>query len=329
MRHGSSTKTLAVLSIAKIWRKDQSRGKPEHVPTGQEQDDGPTLGARIFRIRAAAPRQCAVLRSTRTPGRNRSARCCDIPDQQEDTALDAPFTPFDLQRMFLGDQPWLFYLEIVVRTVLVYGYALLLIRWFGGRGIAQLSLVEFLLVIALGSAVGDAPFYPDVPLLHAFAVITIVMMLNWLMDLFVARHPRAEQVIIGAPHKLIENGVIDSAMMDRLKLGQSELFQGARRAGIENLGEVRAGYLEPSGQFSFFLHARPEPGLPIEPPWAIDPPPCIGPGEMVQQPPAMLCTSCALPLESSAKETPGVCPACSGRKWTKAVGGVLRDESGG
>lgn len=34
--------------------------------------------------------------------------------------MDQPVTPFDLQRMFLGDQPLLFYAEILVRTLLIY-----------------------------------------------------------------------------------------------------------------------------------------------------------------------------------------------------------------
>lgn len=63
--------------------------------------------------------------------------------------------PFDLERMFLGTQPGLFYLEIVVRTGIIYSYALLLVRWIGSRSLAQLSIVEFLLVVALGSAVGE------------------------------------------------------------------------------------------------------------------------------------------------------------------------------
>ena len=42
-----------------------------------------------------------------------------------------------------------------------------MLRWIGSRTIAQLSTVEFLLVIALGSAVGDSMFYAEVPLLHA------------------------------------------------------------------------------------------------------------------------------------------------------------------
>ncbi|MDP3264688.1 MAG: hypothetical protein U1E06_13565 [Tabrizicola sp.] len=53
----------------------------------------------------------------------------------------------------------------MIRTLIIYAYSLLLIRWIGGRGVAQMSVVEFLLVVALGSAVGDAMFYGDVPLL--------------------------------------------------------------------------------------------------------------------------------------------------------------------
>jgi len=38
-----------------------------------------------------------------------------------------------------------------------------------------MSTAKFLMVIALGSAVGDAMFYPLVPLLHAKLVITWVV----------------------------------------------------------------------------------------------------------------------------------------------------------
>ena len=53
--------------------------------------------------------------------------------------MDQPITPFDLQRMFLGDYSWLFYAEVAVRIVIIYGWTLLLIRWIGGRGVAQLA----------------------------------------------------------------------------------------------------------------------------------------------------------------------------------------------
>jgi uncharacterized membrane protein YcaP (DUF421 family) len=89
--------------------------------------------------------------------------------------LEQAIQAFDWRRMLWGDEPPLFLLEIVFRTMVIYGYTMALMRWLGSRTIGQLSSIEFLLVIALGSAVGDAMFYPDVPLLHAIAVITVVV----------------------------------------------------------------------------------------------------------------------------------------------------------
>jgi uncharacterized membrane protein YcaP (DUF421 family) len=90
----------------------------------------------------------------------------------------ADIQPFDLQRMFLGDLPWWFTAEVIVRTIIMYAYSLLLVRLVSRRAVGQLSLIEFLLVIALGSAVGDPMFYHDVPLLHGMAVVTVVVFLH-------------------------------------------------------------------------------------------------------------------------------------------------------
>ena len=53
--------------------------------------------------------------------------------------MDDPVAPFELGRMFFGEHPPLYYAEIVVRTVIIYGYTLALIRWIGGRSVAQLA----------------------------------------------------------------------------------------------------------------------------------------------------------------------------------------------
>jgi uncharacterized membrane protein YcaP (DUF421 family) len=55
----------------------------------------------------------------------------------------------------------------------MYLYALLLVRLLGKRGMGQLAPFDFVIIIALGSAVGYPMFYPDVPVLHAMAAITV------------------------------------------------------------------------------------------------------------------------------------------------------------
>lgn len=104
---------------------------------------------------------------------------------------------FDLRRMLLGDLPWTFTFEIAVRTAVMYGYAFLLVRLSGTRTVGQLSLIELVLVIALGSAVGDPMFYPEVPLLHGLVVVTVVIGLNLTLNEVTGRSERVERLVEG------------------------------------------------------------------------------------------------------------------------------------
>ncbi|WP_138935009.1 YetF domain-containing protein [Roseovarius arcticus] len=225
--------------------------------------------------------------------------------------------PFDLSRMFFGTDPALFYLEIVFRTCVVYAYALLLIRWVGGRGIAQMSTVEFLLVIALGSAVGDAMFYPEVPLCQAMLVITVVVVINKILDILIYRHRTAEKFVDGLTAEVVRAGVVNVRTLHGSKIGKSELFESLREAGFVNLGEVRQAYLESSGRFSIFRSKPPQTGLPIEPAWDVYPPAMFGPGTVVDDI-SMACCECGTVTDVLGR-TPIACPHCGGTVWTPAT----------
>ncbi len=214
------------------------------------------------------------------------------------------FIPFDPIRMVLGDAPPLFIAEIVVRTLIIYVYTLVLLRWIGGRSIAQLSVVEFLLVIALGSAVGDAMFYADVPLLHALVVITVVVLIDKSIDVLVRRSSAAKQVIAGRSIPVIENGrILTEGILNR-GISGLELMEMLRLEGVENLGEVRSAYLEASGRVSVFRYPSPRPGLPINPPHDIRPPPPPVQGELA------CCAHCGAPAPPDSGEDDS-CELCS------------------
>ncbi len=48
----------------------------------------------------------------------------------------------DFHRMFFGDLHYGFLLEVVVRTIIVYLYTILLLRFLGKRSMGQLSTLE-------------------------------------------------------------------------------------------------------------------------------------------------------------------------------------------
>lgn len=229
--------------------------------------------------------------------------------------MDQPFEAFELGRILLGEAPPLYLLEVVLRTLIVYGYTFSLLRWIGGRTVAQLSMVEFLLVIALGSAVGDALFYPDVPLLPALLAITVVVFINKGIDLAILRWKRAKHMVDGAPRHAVERGRILSETLRREALGADEFLSKLRVEGVRNLGEVETAYIEPDGRVSVFRLPTPIPGLRIAPPHEILPPapltdPTLAPGGMA------CCVICG-GLTPAVEVVPdGSCPRCGDDRWT-------------
>lgn len=220
----------------------------------------------------------------------------------------------DWQRMLIGGDSPIVFVEIVIRTLIIYGYTLALLRWLGGRAIGQLSTVEFLLVIALGSAVGDAMFYPEVPLLHAMAVVTLVVLANKGLDMAMARSRRFERAIDGAPKEAIRQGVIPASFLRDKALTTNELAQQLRQKGIEHLGQVEHAYVETDGVLTVFKSApHSRPGLPIVPPWEIEHPQPLAADAPADGP--LACLHCGFLAQPTQR---GTCPNCGNDQWTLA-----------
>ncbi len=232
----------------------------------------------------------------------------------------ADFQLFDLQRMFIGDLPWTFTLEVIVRTVIMYVFTLLLIRLLSRRAVGQLSLIEFALVIALGSSVGDPMFYPDVPLLHGFAVIATIVGLNRGINWLMIRNEAVEQIVEGVPTTLVENGRINVHNLRRFGLSQDELFEFLRSQGIENLGSIRAAYFEQNGQISVFpdKNALNRPGLRLVPPWDLAKIENFHRGDFVNEQNMLACCRCGFTHQFQQEKLP-VCPECGSPIWIDAV----------
>ena len=174
--------------------------------------------------------------------------------------MDTEYTPFDLQRMFLGDEFSLIFLaEIIVRTSIMYISALVLVRFIGKRGLGQLSPFEYVVVIAMGSAAGDPMFYPDVPLLHGIAVLAAIVLLQKGLIQMTERSTSIEHFVESRPALLIEDGRLIEDALRREVLNREELFAKLRQDEIANLAEVRLAYLEPSGAISIFRTDRYDP----------------------------------------------------------------------
>jgi uncharacterized membrane protein YcaP (DUF421 family) len=237
--------------------------------------------------------------------------------------MSGPFgdlQPFDLQRMFIGDVPWWFTLEVVVRTCLMYLYALALIRFMSKRAVGQMSLIEFLLVIALGSAVGDPMFYADVPILHGMVVITVVVLLNRGMLFLVNRSELTETALEGAPVLLVRDGRMSPKGLKGALMNREKLFEKLRAQTVTQLGEVERAYLEQGGEFAVFRREQPCTGLRITPPWDLEPPVIWQTGERAPFDERLLgCALCGHVARFERRTRLPRCPDCDSGQWVDAV----------
>jgi uncharacterized membrane protein YcaP (DUF421 family) len=157
-------------------------------------------------------------------------------------------TPFDWHRLFIGEQPPLFFLEIVVRVILTYSFAVFALRYMGKRGQRQMAPFELVLVIALGSATGDAMFTPEVPILYAWLIIAVMVGLNRLLGIAQVRSKAVNDFLEGRPQLVLSGGrILDQNLRDE-HLRRCEFLALLREQGVRNTGELEYVFLEATGR---------------------------------------------------------------------------------
>lgn len=226
--------------------------------------------------------------------------------------METEISVFDFKRMFIGDEPVLFLLEVAFRTAFMFAFTLFLVRTVGKRGLGELSPFELLLVVALGSAVGDPMFYPDVPLLHAMVVVTVIVLGQRAVAEIVDRSQRAEHFLESTTDRLVVDGLVDVKALRHERMARDELFMLLRQSGVEQLGQVRRAYLEPSGRLStwFFADEEIRSGLPLTPATDPDYPRIIEPGQAAATIDPLACVACGFTASSGSAIAVSSCPSC-------------------
>ncbi|MBK7268372.1 MAG: DUF421 domain-containing protein [Flavobacteriales bacterium] len=174
------------------------------------------------------------------------------------------------RNILLGEgRTWTFLIECLVRTVVMFTVMLLLFKLTGKKEVRQFSTLELIVIIGLGSALGDPMMHPDAPLLPAIVVILVVLLLYRAMNHWTNHAPRVGEWVEGVVVKVLDNGVIDRKALDKEGISVEEFFGDLRTKHVEHLGQVKAAHVEVDGAISVFFHAKEDvrPGLPIHVGW--------------------------------------------------------------
>jgi len=140
-------------------------------------------------------------------------------------------------------------LEVIIRGTIMYLGMFALLRIFrrqaGALGIADLLVI---VVIADAAQNGMAAQYNS--LTNGVVLVATIIGMSTLLDWLGQRIPAVEQFIHPAPRQLIEDGRFIKARLSHELMTEDEMMSQLRLQGVERVEDVKASYLEGTGEVS-------------------------------------------------------------------------------
>ncbi|MFR0677827.1 DUF421 domain-containing protein [Dysgonomonas sp.] len=221
------------------------------------------------------------------------------------------------QNILFGTEDPIFLAEIAIRSLIMFLLLFAGLRITGKRAVKQLSILELLIIIALGSAAGDPMIYKEIGVVYALVVFVIVFLSYWLITKWIERSEKMEIILEGKPYCIIHGGKASKESLKHKELAMDEFFSVLRHQHIFHLGQVESAILETTGELSilFYKSSDIKAGLPIWPHYMEKK------TKQIKHPGLYACTYCGFTRTMNGGES-NMCEYCNNNdQWVEAVTG--------
>ena len=147
-------------------------------------------------------------------------------------------------------------LSVIIRTAIIATLVFVIVKWLGGKGIGQLSPFGLLIVVGLGSAIGDPMIYKEISIPQAMAAVIIAVIFFKVIDYMTLKSRRFRESIEPKPILLVEHGSIVNDGLKKAKMDKAEFEAEMRLNGLEDASEIKYARLESNGKISFIMKKK-------------------------------------------------------------------------
>lgn len=219
----------------------------------------------------------------------------------------------DFGRIALGEVPWSFLIESVIRMLFLYVLIVVSMRLMGKRMAAQLSRIEMAAMVSLAAATGVPVQAPDRGLLPPLIIAITLVAAERAIAAISAKNRKFEAITQDELRIMVKDGRFQWRNMATAVLTKDRLVSQLRSMGIVNLGNIQRTYMEANGSFTTLQYPEKRPGLPIIPHWDED-----FLDELPKAPGVFACAKCGAVMRE--KEKPSTkCKDCDEQNWVEAV----------
>lgn len=141
-------------------------------------------------------------------------------------------------------------LKILLRTLLIYGFLILIMRFMGKRQLGELEVTDLVTTLLI-SEIASLPLTEEnIPLHHALLPIITLAGLEVGMSALLLKRPIFKRLLIPRPTILMSHGVPDRKAMKKARLSCEELLSQLRLKGVNDPQNVEYAVMESNGQIS-------------------------------------------------------------------------------
>jgi len=141
-------------------------------------------------------------------------------------------------------------LEAVGATATIYLFLVVALRLLSRRQLGQLTVIDLVVILVLGSAVETSMIHGDTSLPVGLASVVTLLVLNRLLTVISLRSPRFRHLVNGGPILLVNHGQALDEHLRRAGLTDADLAEALRSQGYDGPANVRAAVLETDGTIS-------------------------------------------------------------------------------
>lgn len=166
--------------------------------------------------------------------------------------MDEELKAFEWERLFVGLPDELYYLEVILRVIIVFLFITVVLRIIGRRGQKTITPVKQVIIISLGTTIGDAMLYPQVPLFYTLTILLVLLTCMFFITKLKFHNNKIEKFVSAGPLIIVKNGSICEENIKKEKLTNSEIYAMLRCSGVRYIEKVDMAILETTGDISVF-----------------------------------------------------------------------------
>ena len=151
--------------------------------------------------------------------------------------------------MFTLDDDKIFWIEKILRPIIVYFALIFLLRLFGKRELGQLNPFDLVVILSLSNTVQNAIIGEDNSLIGGIVGAAALLGINYAVAVLKYNSQKLETIIEGKPLTIIENNKVDKKAVRRELLTKDDLNTIAHREGLNDADEMEKCVLDSNGDF--------------------------------------------------------------------------------